>query len=176
MNYVVIASEPSWLKIAREELGQKEISGSASNPRIIEYHRATTLRATTDEVPWCAAFVSWCLEQGKLPSTKSAAAISYAGYGDPLSTPILGCIAVFRRTGGNHVGFYMGEDAQGRILILGGNQGNAVTIAPQRKENLIGYRWPAGYPTGVKVPLLQPAPEPLQPPVKRGWLSRLFNR
>lgn len=164
-------SLPSWYKIAESELGQRELVGDKANPRIVEYHSTTSLKATSDEVPWCAAFAGWCLEKAGLPSTKSAAAISYAQYGFALATPTPGCIAVFRRQGGNHVGFFVREDPEGRIWVLGGNQGNAVTIAPQRRENLIGYRWP----NTVALPSAQvKAPEPA--PAKKGWLARLFGR
>lgn len=47
--------------VAKTQLGQKEISGSKDNPKIVEYHDATTLKATDDETPWCASFVNWCL-------------------------------------------------------------------------------------------------------------------
>ncbi|MBU5614452.1 peptidoglycan-binding protein [Geomonas sp. Red51] len=52
-----------WLKIAAAEVGQREFPGSPANPRIIMYHGATSLRATSDEVAWCSAFVNWCLKQ-----------------------------------------------------------------------------------------------------------------
>jgi hypothetical protein len=60
--------------------------------------------------------------------------------------PYPGCIAVFSRgdprswTG--HVGFYAGESG-GNIQVLGGNQSNQVSIAPQAKSRLLGYRKPS---------------------------------
>lgn len=164
-----------WLDVARAEFNQKEIEGLRHNPRIIEYHATTTLRATTDEVAWCASFVGWCLLKAGLPSTRSAAAISYATYGTPVETPQEGCIAVFSRVGGNHVGFYVGEDAQGRILVLGGNQGNKVSIAPYSRASLIGFRLPPGgavasKPAEVAPPVVVEAAKP------KSWLARLFGR
>jgi hypothetical protein len=50
--------------IATQELGVAEIYGDVHNKRILEYHQATRLKATTDEVAWCASFVNWCLWQG----------------------------------------------------------------------------------------------------------------
>lgn len=45
-----------------------------------------------------------------------------------------------------HVGFYAGRDAQGRILVLGGDQGNAVSVRPYSADQLLGYRWPEEVP------------------------------
>ncbi|MBJ6799769.1 peptidoglycan-binding protein [Geomonas sp. Red259] len=66
-----------WLKIAAGEVGQKEFPRSPANPRIITYHSATSLRAISDEVAWCSAFVNWCLRQAGIAGTNSAAATSW---------------------------------------------------------------------------------------------------
>ena len=47
-----------------------------------------------------------------------------------LNNPAYGCIVVFSRAGGGHVGFLVGKDKQGNLMILGGNQSNAVNIKP----------------------------------------------
>lgn len=130
----------SWLTIAENERGVKEMAGSAANPRIIQYHATTKLKATSDEVPWCSSFVNWVMSQAKYPTTRSAAAKSWADYGRE-AIPQLGVIAVFRRQGGNHVGFYYGETATG-VRVLGGNQSNEVNVRLYRKSDLIGYRLP----------------------------------
>jgi hypothetical protein len=57
----------------------------------------------------------------------------------------IGAIVVFARppiaTQG-HVGFYAGAQTAQSISVLGGNQGNAVRIAPYAKARLLGGRWP----------------------------------
>jgi hypothetical protein len=56
---------------------------------------------------------------------------------------------VFSRDGGGgHIGIVMGQDAKGRLMVLGGNQGNKVSIAPFDRARVLGFRWP----TGVAVP------------------------
>jgi hypothetical protein len=70
-----------WMAIAMREQGQAEIKGPAANPRIIEYHAATTLRARSDETAWCSSFANWCMQQAGIPGTKSAAAISWMHWG-----------------------------------------------------------------------------------------------
>lgn len=146
----------NWLKIARGEVGVAEIVGVDHNDRVLEYHSVTTLRATSDEVPWCASFVSWVMEQAGLPSQRSARARDWETYGQKLDTPLMGCIVVFwrksRSSGSGHVGFYMGKDRLGRILVLGGNQSNEVNISAYDPDQLLGYRWPEGVPLDFLAP------------------------
>lgn len=135
------AGEFSWLSVARKEIGQKEIAGHAHNPRIIEYHGTTTLRGSADEIPWCSSFVNWVMKTAGYKGTRSAAARSWTEWGQRIRTPIKGCIVVLTRNGGGHVGFYMGMK-DGRVQILGGNQSNAVNIAPYAAERIIAYVLP----------------------------------
>jgi len=68
----------------------------------------------------------------------------------------VGCIVVFQREGGGHVGFVVGQDKYGRLLVLGGNQGNAVTIAAFSLDRVVGYRWPSPGPAlQTKLPVLE---------------------
>jgi len=57
---------PAWLAVARGEVGQKEVPGTADNPRIVEYFGATTFGPHPDSVSWCGAFVSFCLHEAKV--------------------------------------------------------------------------------------------------------------
>ena len=128
----------SWYLIARKEVGTKEIVGKEHNPRIIEYHAMTTLKATTDEVPWCSSFVNWCVSKAGYTPTRSAAARSWAKWGQTIDKPVKGCIVVMTRDGGGHVGFYESE-TDGVVRVLGGNQSNAVNVRPFKKERIIAY-------------------------------------
>lgn len=47
-------------KIAKTFEGTHEESGSKQNQTIIDFHRATTLHAKEDEVPWCSSFMNFC--------------------------------------------------------------------------------------------------------------------
>lgn len=143
---------PAWMTVAAGELGQAEIKGAQHNPRVVEYQTATTLRATDDETPWCASFVSWCLEIASVPSTRSARARSYEEWGQECPADLLapGAVVVFwrgkhRGVGTGHVGFYAGGDpASGKVWVLGGNQGDAVSLRAYSVGKLIGFRWPDG--------------------------------
>lgn len=129
--YTKSSEYPEPLKNAINEVGTKEFPGENHNPKIIEYHKSCELRAKTDEISWCSAFVNWCFLQSEDDSrTKSAAAISWAKWGEETNDPRIGDIVVFRRVGSSwrgHVGFYVGRK-KGKILVLGGNQGNKVSF------------------------------------------------
>jgi uncharacterized protein (TIGR02594 family) len=124
---------------AKKEMGINELSGAKHNKRILEYHATTTLKAKSDEVPWCSSFVNWVVFKCSMEGTNSAAARSWMKWGKGLTKPVKGCIVVFTRTGGGHVGFYHSED-KGFIYVLGGNQSNSVNISAYAKSRLLGYR------------------------------------
>lgn len=137
--------EPEWLTVARREIGEHEIAGPKHNARILEYQAVTRANEGADEVPWCAAFVGWALEQVGEKSTKSAAARSYLTWGHEVSFPQLGAVAVFIR-GNNpaqgHVGFVVGVEANGDLQILGGNQANSVCVRRYPASRLLSLRMP----------------------------------
>lgn len=128
---------------AQKELGQKEVQGSKSNPRIVEYHSTTTLKATSDEVSWCSSFVNWCVKQAGLKGTNSAAARSWLDWGKVLDEPIEGCIVIFKRGAppSGHVAFYVKDVSSEFIQVLGGNQKDQVKYSNYKKSDILGYRY-----------------------------------
>lgn len=139
--------KPAWIIEGEKHLGQKEYPGAANNPWIVSLWKLIKRGGIkADAVPWCAAYVGGCLEAVGIKSTRFESAKSYLTWGVKLTRPVYGCIAVFSRAGGGHVGFVVGSDGKGRLLILGGNQGDAVSIAPIEGKRAVGYRWPAGIP------------------------------
>lgn len=136
-------TEPCWVTEGKKYVGTREIPGVKHEPRILSWWKAIKRGGIkTDEVPWCAAYVGAMLEACGIPSTRYESAKSYLDWGVRLDAPCLGCIVVFSRDGGGHVGFVIGKDDKGRLMVLGGNQGNAVTIAPFDMARVAGYRWP----------------------------------
>jgi len=133
-----------WYEAARGELGVREIVGPAANARIVKYHACTTLKATSDDVPWCSAFVNWCFQRVGLTGTGLANARSWLKWGKAIDTPVEGCVVVFKR-GRNpksgHVGFVVGDDGE-TLRVLGGNQGDMVKVSRFKKADVLGYRWP----------------------------------
>ena len=137
--------QPRWLAEAWAELGQREVSGSADNSRIRAFFRDVGQPARLhDEVAWCAAFVGACLERAELASTRSLMARSYLRWGAALVVGRGGAVAVLSRgsdPAAGHVGFFIGE-TDGQVVLLGGNQGDAVSVAAFPKARLLGFRWP----------------------------------
>lgn len=152
--------EARWLKEAWREFGQAERPGRRANPRIVAMYRdAGHPNVTRDEVAWCAAFVGACLKRAGHASTRSLMARSYLKWGEALAAPRVGAIAVLSR-GRNpalgHVGFWLGETDRD-VMLLGGNQGDAVSVARHPKSRLLGLRWPA-QEKDTQEPSLSPSP------------------
>mgnify|MGYP003417094436 CR=1 FL=1 len=153
-------TEPKWLKHAKTYLGTAEIPGKATAPVIARWLSELKSWWQDDEQPWCGTFVAAVLRESGLPVAKHwYRARDWMNWGIPLDTPALGCVVVYERTGGGHVGFVVGTDVLGRVMTLGGNQGNRVFIAPFDSVRVLGYRWPADRVAELlaagKLPLIQ---------------------
>jgi uncharacterized protein (TIGR02594 family) len=138
---------PSWLEIARSQIGTKEIPGSGNNPVIESYFVCTTGGPRPDDIPWCGAFVSFCLARAQLITQGSARAADWLSWGVKLDVPQLGCIVVLKPQAAGasgHVGFWVGEEA-GILSLLGGNRGNEVKVSHFAVSEVQpdGYRWPS---------------------------------
>lgn len=146
-----------WMDAAWSHVGVRETKGKAATPAIVAmYADAGHAEVTSDEVPWCAAFVGSCLKGAGLPNTGSLLARSYLDYGTKLDEPKVGCIAIFKRGAppSGHVAFVTGWGS-GNIRVLGGNQGDAVSEANYRESDVLGYRWP---PVKAAVAVVEPKP------------------
>jgi uncharacterized protein (TIGR02594 family) len=140
--------------------GLSEVHGSVDNPQIVEMFRVSGHpEVKDDETPWCAAFVGACLRLSGYRSSGSLGARSYENFGrDVKSAPERGCIVVFSRgdpkAATGHVAFYDHDDGD-KVVVLGGNQGDAVTLASFPKSRVLGYRMPveiAPLPTDTTLP------------------------
>ena len=150
-----VKGEPIWLRRAKQEIGVSEIAGKQHSKRVLSYWELAKLNFTDDETPWCAGFVGAMLEDCGIKSTRSGMARSYERWGQPCGA-VPGAIVVFWRGsksgGSGHVGFVTGKDQRGNLLVLGGNQSDAVNIKPFSVDRVIGYRWPSGFsPSGAKL-------------------------
>lgn len=138
-------TEPKWITLARTYIGEKEMKGEKHNPKILDLWKACKLGGIkNDEIPWCAGFVGGILEKSDIISSRADSARSYLNWGVHVHTPMIGAIVIFERgeTSG-HVGFVVGRDENNNLMVLGGNQGDMVKIAPFDQDRVLGYRWPA---------------------------------
>ena len=139
-------AEAPWLAVARQELGVQMFPPGSSNPRITEYHAGTNIAGYDDKASWCSSFVDWVMRQSGHLGTGSALARSWLEWGRPLQAPRPGCIAVLWRedpaSWKGHVGFWLREEGD-EVVLLGGNQLEAVREHRYPLDTVLAYRWPA---------------------------------
>lgn len=140
-----------WMEIAWAQVGVAETSGPQATPEIVAYFRdAGRPDVTSDETAWCAAAYGAILARAgikiALPPERRLLARAYLDHGTPLDGPRMGCGVILRRPAGGptagHVGFVTGWDEE-RVHVLGGNQGDKVSVAPFPRADVLGWRWPA---------------------------------
>ncbi len=91
---------------------------------------------------WCARFMNLVLQHSGYRGTGSDMASSFAKYGQRVSGPQVGAIAVMGRRGGGHVGIITGVDAKGNPIMISGNSGNRVREAPVSRGRIYAYVMP----------------------------------
>lgn len=136
-------TEPKWLTIARSYIGVKEVPGIETSPVIYKWLQKLKSAWTDDATPWCGTFVAHCMSEIGVPiPVHWYRARAWLDWGDPMDFATVGCVVVYERKGGGHVGFVAGKDAAGNLMTLGGNQADAVNIKPFPLSRVLGYRWP----------------------------------
>jgi uncharacterized protein (TIGR02594 family) len=92
---------------------------------------------------WCARFMNMVLQHSGYRGTGSDMANSFASYGQRISGPRVGAIAVMGRgRHGGHVGIITGIDASGNPIMISGNNGNRVREAPISRGRIYAYVMP----------------------------------
>lgn len=155
-DFLKSATAPRILVQAVKLIGTKEIIGKKHNPVILEWAKELDLEKvyTNDEIPWCGLFVAICVHRAGFEVVKQPLwALNWAKYGNEVDVPMFGDVLTFKRNGGGHVCFYVGED-DSCFHVLGGNQGNEVKVIRIEKTRLYEARrtaWKIAQPTQVKV-------------------------
>lgn len=92
---------------------------------------------------WCARFMNLVLQHSGYRGTGSDMASSFARYGQRVSGPQVGAIAVMSRgRRGGHVGIITGIDAKGNPIMISGNNGNRVREASVSRGRIYAYVMP----------------------------------
>lgn len=148
---------PKMLTVALQLCGTIETPGAGSNPTILAWAQevggnvADVYKA--DSIAWCGLFMVVVAKRSDKESPKSPLwALSWATFGNHVDTPMLGDVLVFTRSGGGHVGIYVGED-DAAYHVLAGNQGDKVSIARILKTRLYTSRrpeWKIAQPANVR--------------------------
>ena len=131
------------LEEALNQFGHQEIKGEKHNPEIVKFFAEIGFNIKDDETAWCSAFMNWVAKKAGYKRTKKLNAKSWLEVGEEVTIPQLGDIVIFHRgdptSWQGHVGIYINEIGNS-IYVLGGNQGNKVSITPYPKSRLVGYR------------------------------------
>lgn len=138
------ANNPKIIREAFKLLEIKEVHGKEHNPIILKWAEELGLKNTytADEIPWCGLFVAYVCKMADKEVVKNPLwARNWLKFGTKQETAMLGDILVFSRGSGGHVGFYVGEDAK-CYRVLGGNQGDQVSVTRIAKSRLLGIRRP----------------------------------
>ena len=144
-EWLAFEGAPRHLLKAIELYGITEKVGSANNPVILGWAKEVGLEKdyTADSIPWCGLFVATIIKRADRQPVKDPLwALNWNNFGVPVKQPMLGDILTFSRNGGGHVGIYVGEDKIA-YHVLGGNQGNSVSVTRIGKDRLSQARRPA---------------------------------
>ena len=146
------------LDLAAQQLGLNETTKAAALTDYLHNGGVNLDPATT---AWCAAFVNATLAQSGQQGTGSNMARSFMQWGQAVDQPQPGDIAVFSRGDANgpygHVGFFQGYNPDGTIRVLGGNQGDAVSVSSFSPNALLGFRRASGQNAFAPPQAQQPA-------------------
>ena len=123
--------------------GMSTSGGFGSSSVVAEARRYLGGNPTGRGSLWCARFMNMVLEHTGHRGTGSDMARSFAGYGQRVSGPQVGAIAVMGRRGGGHVGVVSGIDANGNPVVVSGNNGNRVREAPVSPGRIYAYVMPS---------------------------------
>ncbi len=136
------------LGAANASLGSSALSGGStsgggSSDLVSEARRYVGGNPTGRGSLWCARFMNMVLQHTGHRGTGSDMAVSFTHYGQRVSGPQVGAIAVMgRRGGGGHVGIITGIDASGNPIMISGNNGNRVKEAPISRGRIYAYVMP----------------------------------
>lgn len=145
-------------------LGQAKGGGWAESPSNrganIDKCVAWTRLNPTGSYPWCAAYVSWALDQAGIATMRSASSQAWKGYGIEIgvgnwNNVRKNDIIIFSYGGGSgHIGFFRGYNKQTRrVNVLGGNQGNNLCIKSFSTGKITSIKRNWALPSNVNSPL-----------------------
>ncbi|WP_163444580.1 TIGR02594 family protein [Flavobacterium columnare] len=161
-----------WMKIALDKAKEMKGCKEGTEPmysnakKFLQYCNNSAEPTDSDNGPWCAAFMNWCISQTINSKTnkpyshaKSAASLapldSTAGkkYKE-IDEPIYGCIVVYKHKNKwkGHTGFLYGKTSNGDYILIGGNQEDTIRFdsygeytSKSKTKKLYGFYIPEDY-------------------------------
>jgi uncharacterized protein (TIGR02594 family) len=161
MSYDYLRKEksPKILVMAIKFIGVAEILGTKHNPTILGWAKELGIDKVynSDEIAWCGLFIAYVCHKSNVETNltpkEALWALNWNKFGKKQSVAMLGDILTFKRKSGGHVGIYVGEDDD-CYHVLGGNQGNKVSIVRIEKTRLSQIRrtnWKISQPKNIRV-------------------------
>lgn len=149
MKYDFLHQEPGpvTLQIALKFVGITEIPGPRSNATILSWAKDLGVEDIykNDDMAWCGLSHCEVIKMAQLPmpfrSYEVLRAASWVKWGEGVGTAMFMDTLVFHRSGGHHVGFYVGESKKS-YHVLGGNQSNRYGFSELAKDRCIAVRRP----------------------------------
>lgn len=160
-TYAFLGKEtgPLLLLEALKLYGTKETPGMGNNPAILAWADEVAAKVKTnyakwagnwydkDSIAWCGLFMAVVAVRAsqdrseRFPPIQYLSALEWANFGVSVGKKqaMLGDVLVFQRSGGGHVGIYVGEDAT-HFHVLGGNQSDMVNIMRLEKTRCVAVR------------------------------------
>ncbi len=147
---------PNWIPSAESDLGLHEVNDKSEVAKYTTYSGLNSDAGTftfSDGVggvhPWCGCFVNYHLEESGYPGPEvnAAAVENWNGTwrtwnsGTKIEKPTYGAIVTL---GDAHMGIVVGMSGD-NILILGGNQGNKVSVISRSVESDYQFFLPKDY-------------------------------
>ena len=162
VNGVKITPDMSVSQVANAFYGANEVKDGGALSSFIQ--KAAGLDINPANTAWCAAFINAALGATGRKGTGKLNARSFLDYGTPTDAPSEGDIVVLQRGGRSswmgHVGLVAGFSADGKsVKVLGGNQGNKVSVAEFPVDKVLGYRKPPA--AGSQAPQSSIGPVPV---------------
>ena len=143
-----------WFEEGKRKMGLME---KGNNKSLWDWLRSDK-RSVGDpsKLPWCGDFVETCLAL-TLPKEvlliNPYLARNWSKWGVPCEVMKGAVVSFWRGSRGGisgHVGFVAGQ-SKGNIYVLGGNQGDRVSIMPLSKDRMLATRWPVSFPPPTMV-------------------------
>ena len=142
MQTLAVADANASLPSSTASGGMSMSGGFGASNVVAEARRYIGGNPTSLARLWCARFMNMVLQRSGYRGTGSDLARSFASYGQRVSGPQVGAIAVMARRGGGHVGIVSGIDASGNPIVVSGNNRNRVREAPISRGRIYAYVMP----------------------------------
>ena len=147
-----IGTLPKIVSAGLQYLGLRETPGAKSNPVIMDMARSAGVSDiyTNDAISWCALFILHLLRICAKPILDHKGdrwnllrALFYQNWGHAvdIEEAQLGDLVILSREGGGHIGILIAWSKDKKsVWLLGGNQGDMVSIVEFKKERIKAVR------------------------------------